>query len=280
VCTALAGRPGQGAGAAATGGTWGSARAVPGVGGGSALLSVSRGAAGWCGAGGYLTTKSGIIEAAVASQAHGVWGRARVVPGVAGLNKGRYAEVLSVSCVSRGNCAVAGYAFRFAQAGTNTREYATPFVVSQHDGTLAHAQQIPGIGAISKYGYAEVTALSCAAPGNCAAGGNYTTILGPPDGSGPGQAFVVSQVNGTWHRADRHRRAQQQRTRQGRTSPADLHGMPRSGQMHSLRIPRRPGNRRPPACVRRRPEPVTRRPDRGGSPGGCRYRARVAGGRR
>ncbi len=37
--------------------------------------------------------------------------------------------------------------------------------------------------------------MSCAAAGNCSAGGHYT------DSSGHFQAFVVSQVNGTWHTA-------------------------------------------------------------------------------
>jgi len=46
-----------------------------------------------------------------------------------------------------------------------------------------------------------IASVPCASPGNCAAGGNYTTSEYNPDGTGPGQAFVVSQVNGTWHAA-------------------------------------------------------------------------------
>jgi hypothetical protein len=37
--------------------------------------------------------------------------------------------------------------------------------------------------------------MSCAAAGSCLAGGIYT------DSSGHGQAFVASQVNGTWGKA-------------------------------------------------------------------------------
>jgi hypothetical protein len=40
-------------------------------------------------------------------------------------------------------------------------------------------------------GWQGVDAVSRASPGNCAAGGQYT------DGSGQ-QAFVISEVNGTW----------------------------------------------------------------------------------
>jgi hypothetical protein len=37
--------------------------------------------------------------------------------------------------------------------------------------------------------------VSCASAGNCGAGGDYA------DSSGNRQAFVVSEVNGTWHAA-------------------------------------------------------------------------------
>ena len=37
--------------------------------------------------------------------------------------------------------------------------------------------------------------MSCAAAGNCASGGAYT------DSSGHPQAFVASEVNGSWHPA-------------------------------------------------------------------------------
>ncbi len=39
--------------------------------------------------------------------------------------------------------------------------------------------------------------VSCGAAGSCSAGGFYT------DGSGHGQAFVVSQHNGTWNHAEK-----------------------------------------------------------------------------
>src|SRR5215467_6831174 len=45
----------------------------------------------------------------VSSGAAGSWGRAIAVPGLAALNKGREAVVLSVSCSSAGNCGAGGY---------------------------------------------------------------------------------------------------------------------------------------------------------------------------
>src|SRR4051794_32216045 len=41
-------------------------------------------------------------------------------------------------------------------------------------------------------GFGEVDSISCAATGECAAGGYYL------DGRGHGRAFVVSQTNGSW----------------------------------------------------------------------------------
>jgi hypothetical protein len=50
----------------------------------------------------------------------------------------------------------------------------------------------PGLAALNAGGDAQVTSISCASAGNCSAGGYYT------DSGGNTQAFVVSEVNGTW----------------------------------------------------------------------------------
>ena len=57
------------------------------------------------------------------------------------------------------------------------------------------AIEVPGTAALNQRGRAQITSVSCAAAGNCGAGGFYK------DSSGNFQAFVVSQVNGTWHTA-------------------------------------------------------------------------------
>jgi len=67
-------------------------------------------------------------------------------------------------------------------------------VVSQVNGTWGKAIEVPGTAALNQGG-AETTSVSCASAGNCGAGGNYK------DTSRHGQAFVVSQVNGTWGKA-------------------------------------------------------------------------------
>jgi hypothetical protein len=56
------------------------------------------------------------------------------------------------------------------------------------------AEEVPGTAALNR-GDAQIASVSCGAAGNCSAGGSYQ------ESSGHDQAFVASQVNGTWHTA-------------------------------------------------------------------------------
>ena len=114
---------GAGVAAAASGGTWGTAREMPGT---AALdqglpaeaLSVSCASAGNCSAGGTYADVPDSSQAFVASEVNGTWRTAIEVPGLAALNQGE-AAVNSVSCAMAGNCAAVGYYFdssRHAQA--------------------------------------------------------------------------------------------------------------------------------------------------------------------
>ena len=184
-------RPAAGA-RADSGGAWGTAEEVPGtadlnVGGFAEVNSVSCAAAGTCSAGGsYL---DGSAQAFVVSELKGTWGTAEQVPGIAALTHGGRSEVTSVSCAAAGNCSAGGdYASsRGVQA----------FVVSEVNGAWGTAEEVPGTAALNTAGSARVASVSCAAAGNCSAGGTY--------GDGPGgifqQAFLVSEVNGTWGKA-------------------------------------------------------------------------------
>jgi hypothetical protein len=60
------------------------------------------------------------------------------------------------------------------------------------------ARQVPGLAALAGAGDSALTSVSCGSPGNCSAGGFYQ--LGSH--AGQSEAFVVSQVNGTWGRAE------------------------------------------------------------------------------
>ena len=62
-------------------------------------------------------------------------------------------------------------------------------------GAWGTAREVTGLAALNQGGFANITSVSCASPGTCSAGGSYT------DSSGGGQAFVVSEVNGSWGKA-------------------------------------------------------------------------------
>jgi hypothetical protein len=174
-----------------TNGKWHRAIEVPGsgilnAGGAAKATSVSCASAGSCAAAGSYTDGSGHGQAFVVSQTNGTWGKAIKVPGTGGLNKlGTSITPDLVSCASAGNCATVG-------PYTDGSGRFQVFVVSQTNGTWAKAIRMPFSGILNWGGSAQVTSVSCATAGNCAAGGSYR------DRSGHYQAFVVSLTNGMW----------------------------------------------------------------------------------
>jgi Ricin-type beta-trefoil lectin domain/Putative Ig domain len=172
-----------------SGGTWGTAQQVPGIatlsggtGGLAQVTSVSCASAGNCTAGGwYQEVSSGHKQVFVVNETGGTWGTAQAVPSLATLNAGGNAQVTSVSCASAGNCAAGGY----YSVGSNRTQ---AFVVDETGGTWGKAQAVPGTAALNTGIFAQVTSVSCASAGNCAAGGSYK------DSSGHTQAFVVDET--------------------------------------------------------------------------------------
>src|SRR5215467_14367468 len=136
-------------------------------------------------ASGGAAASTGAVAASLSSH---VWGTAEEVPGTAALNRGGDAGIVSVSCGSPGNCS-AGGDYR------DSSGHGQVFVASQVNGTWRTAIEVPGTAALNQGGDAFITSVSCASPGNCSAVGDYR------DSSGRQQAFVVGQVNGTWHAA-------------------------------------------------------------------------------
>jgi hypothetical protein len=61
------------------------------------------------------------------------------------------------------------------------------FIVTEAKGRWAKAIEVPGTAALNKGGHAFAYSLSCAAAGNCAAGGSYK------DGSDHYQAFILGK---------------------------------------------------------------------------------------
>src|SRR5216683_2611506 len=98
---------------------------------------------------------SGNVQAFVVSERHGLWGRAIEVPGSAALNKGGFANTMSVSCASAGNCAAGGF---YTDGSGNEQA----FVVSERHGLWGRAIEVPGSGALNKAQDAVVISVSCA----------------------------------------------------------------------------------------------------------------------
>src|SRR5215469_16364126 len=174
-------------------GAWGRPIVVPvpgNTGGFASADFVSCASAGNCAAAGRYVGGSGHFLLFVVGERDGAWGKAIAVPGSAALNKGRGAQVTSVSCATAGNCAAGGLY-------TDGLRHLQGFVVSERNGRWGTAITMPGLGTLNKGGFAQVNSVSCASAGNCAAGGSYT------DGHGHQQAFVVSERNGRWGTAIR-----------------------------------------------------------------------------
>jgi cytochrome c551/c552 len=162
-------------------GTWANAEEVPGSatlnkGGYAQIDSVSCASAGNCSAGGYVGR-----HALVVSETNGIWGNAEEIPGSL-VNKGGYAAITSMSCASAGNCSAGGgYADFSGQA-------IQAFVITETHGTWGKAEEVPGTATLNKGGFAAITSVSCAAAGNCSAGGYYTGRIGSQ------QALVVNET--------------------------------------------------------------------------------------
>ena len=150
--------------------------------------SLSCASAGNCAAAGRYPGRHDTAQGFVVSERNGVWGRAIKVPGLGALSKGAVADLASVSCTSGGYCTA---------SGTYDDQHSLPqiFVVSERNGVWGRAVEVPGLGALSTTGEAELTDLSCASAGNCATGGYYAI------GRDHELGFVVSETNGRWGRA-------------------------------------------------------------------------------
>lgn len=175
--------------AISAGGVWRSAEEVPGTpglnaGGNAGVGSVSCASPENCSAGGWYSDGSA-IQAFVVSEVNGVWGTAAEVPGSAALNTGGAAGIDAVSCATAGDCSAGGH--------YNDGSGYQVFVVSEVNGVWGTAAEVPGSAALNS-GVGALSSISCASPGNCAAGGRLGSLSTE-------QAFVVSQVNGVWGNA-------------------------------------------------------------------------------
>jgi hypothetical protein len=170
-------------------GTWGKAAELRGLAAldkrrTAGVGSVSCSSPGDCATGGNYTDKNHHSQPFVASEVRGTWRKPMNVPGMAGLHA-IGGGIGPVSCASPGNCVAGG-----SYSVHPFREQA--FLVSQTNGTWSNAVAIPGLATLNTGHNAGVASISCPSPGNCTADGTYSS------GGHNSQAFVVSEVNGTW----------------------------------------------------------------------------------
>lgn len=167
-------------------GTWHRALEVPGtsalnVKGSAQVDAVHCPVARDCAAAGDYLSKSGAAEFFVVYETAGTWRSAIEVPGLARLGIGADltgAVIAGVSCTPT-TCEVGGTMTTNRGGGT------VGFLVGEVDGRWGVPHPVPGTDSV-------VTALSCPAAGDCAAGG----AVGSPSVSVNG--IVLDQVNGTW----------------------------------------------------------------------------------
>ena len=156
--------------------------------------SVSCPSPGNCSAGGYFTLNS-VRYAFVASQVNGVWRTKNVVGGIP--VEAYESQVTSVSCTSDTACSAGGFFSSVdPSTGANQRH---AFVMSMSALMWSDAIDVPGLADLDVGNSSAVNAISCASPGNCAAGGFYS--YDAEWGGGLTRPFVVSQVGSIWETA-------------------------------------------------------------------------------
>ncbi|MFI5035501.1 MAG: hypothetical protein ACHQFZ_04785, partial [Acidimicrobiales bacterium] len=140
-----------------------------------------------CGAIGTYLDGTRLTQGFVVNETNGTWGAAEEIPGLGALNAGgTVGDLLSISCPASGACTAAGY------YTDNVGSHQT-FLVDEHSGTWGTAVALPRSGALPINLPAVPYALSCAAPGECVAGGNY--LNGTQTAT---ESWVATESAGSW----------------------------------------------------------------------------------
>jgi hypothetical protein len=113
------------------------------------------------------------------------WGKALAIDGPGGTSS----RIWAISCASPGNCSAGG---SYPAAGGQEA-----FVVTETKGVWGKPVEVPGLARLNTGHYAITIALSCAAAGDCTAGGLYGVRT-----SVSNQSFVVTETNGHWGTAE------------------------------------------------------------------------------
>jgi hypothetical protein len=134
----------------------------------------------------------GAFQPIAISEAGGKWEAAVRISVPASLNSISL-ELGAISCASAGNCAAGGgYQENCNDGGDSGCNQA--FLVDETDGHWGQAEEVPGTAALNTGHQAFLGSMSCTSPGNCTAGGDYST----PHSI---QAYVISETAGQWGQA-------------------------------------------------------------------------------
>jgi hypothetical protein len=151
------------------------------------LSSVSCPSVGGCAAAGYYLDNSGHQQGLLLSESSGVWAGAELaVPAVATITS---VFLQSVSCGSAGNCGVAGFYM-------NSSGGSRGLVATEVSGVWAPATEIDSPVDAGNPPDDALGSISCPAPGDCTAVGNYA------DSAGGADALFVSESAGSWGTAN------------------------------------------------------------------------------
>ena len=187
-CCALMAGTAMAAASTAPAGHWGNAKKVPGIGrleagGNSETDAVSCATPGNCAAGGTYTDSGNHAQVFVTDEKNGAWRKAVPVP--APDSAAVFPQVTSLSCGVPGNCAAVG-------SFSDSRGRSHSLVVNEVKDTWGAAIELPGETMFTNDGNMGIESVSCAAAGDCSAGGFYTR------NGGRIQAFVADEGNGGW----------------------------------------------------------------------------------
>lgn len=173
-------------------GVWGSAVAIADYttlqpGDQTLFQTISCAAMGTCvGIGAYLDEATNVGQPLIFTETNGVWSAPVLAPGFSPFNPSGIALVVTLSCPAAGSCDAGGIIVG------NSASTLDSFLMHETNGVWGEPFEIPGITALGDGAITLLDSLSCGAPGDCSAGGLYSDKVGLE------QAFVVSEVNGTW----------------------------------------------------------------------------------
>jgi hypothetical protein len=150
-------------------GSWGTGAeaSLPSGATGANLASVSCVSSGECAAVGVYTDSAGNGQGLLLSKAGGTWGTGEEAGLPAGASSSNQdADADSVSCSSAGNCSAVGTYFDDADQQQG-------FLLTEAGGSWSAAAQLTIVSGASSNPDVSLDSVSCAAAGNCGAGGTY-----------------------------------------------------------------------------------------------------------